>query len=130
MHGGLQFSESCLTGGQSFASGHIHRLDLLPGAGCSGRIHAATAAILIVLSIPDQLRPHLGERMMVIGAPADWIRHGDGPPGRASGPGRLGTIETAKMDFRVMFWNLRHRVNYYYPPDGSFESGKREKAFA
>ena len=44
--------------------------------------------------------------------------------------GLMGAIETAKMDFRVMFWNLRHRVNYYYPPDGSFESGKREKAFA
>jgi hypothetical protein len=41
----------------------------------------------------------------------------------------MGPIETAKMDFRMMFWNLGLSVIYYYPPDGSFESGKREKAF-
>jgi hypothetical protein len=42
----------------------------------------------------------------------------------------MGAIETTKLDFRMMFGNLRLRVNYYYPPDGSFESGKREKPFA
>jgi hypothetical protein len=42
----------------------------------------------------------------------------------------MGVIKTMKLDFRMIFWNLRLRVNYYYPPDGSFESGKREKAFA
>ena len=50
--------------------------------------------------------------------------------GRASGPGLMGAIETAKKDFRMMFWNLRIRVNYYYRPNGFFESCKREKAFA
>jgi len=39
-------------------------------------------------------------------------------------------IGTTKLDFRMIFRNLRLRVNYYYPPDGSSESGKREKPFA
>jgi hypothetical protein len=42
----------------------------------------------------------------------------------------MGVIKTAKMNFRMIFWNLGHRVNCYYPPDGSFESGKRGKALA
>jgi hypothetical protein len=42
----------------------------------------------------------------------------------------MGVSETAKLDFRMIFWDLRLRVNYYYPPDDSFESGKREKPFA
>ena len=44
--------------------------------------------------------------------------------------GLMGAIETAKMDFRMMFWNLRLSVNYDYPPESSFESGKREEPFA
>jgi hypothetical protein len=54
----------------------------LPGAGCSGHVHAAAAAILVVLAVPDQLRSHLGERMGIVRAPADGVRHGDGAPGR------------------------------------------------
>jgi hypothetical protein len=42
----------------------------------------------------------------------------------------MGASETAKLDFRMIFWDFRLRVNYYYPPDGLFESGKREKPFA
>ena len=54
MHGGPQFAKSCLTGCKGLASGHVHRLDLLPGAGRSGHIHVAAAAVLNVLSVSDQ----------------------------------------------------------------------------
>ena len=78
MHGGPQFAKSRLTGCQSLASRHVHCLDLLHGHGSSGHIHAAAAAVLVVLAVPDQFSPHLRERMRVIGAPADGIRHGTG----------------------------------------------------
>jgi hypothetical protein len=42
----------------------------------------------------------------------------------------MGTMETAKPYFIMIFWDLRLSVNYYYPPNGSFESGRREKPFA
>ena len=108
------------------SQGFVHSLDLLPGAGRSGHIHAAPAAVLVVLAVPDQ-------------AMSSFEREDEGyrgPSGRdqawrrASGPELMEAIETAKMDFRMMFWNLRLSVNYYYPPDCSFESSKREKAFA
>jgi hypothetical protein len=32
----------------------------------------------------------------------------------------MGEIETVAQDFKMIFLDLRLRVNYYYPPDGSF----------
>jgi hypothetical protein len=32
----------------------------------------------------------------------------------------MGAIETAKLDLKMIFLDLRLSVNYYYPPDGSF----------
>ena len=54
---------------------------LLHGHCCPGHVHAAAAAVLVVLAIPDQLGPHLRERMGIVRAPADGVRHGDGAPG-------------------------------------------------
>ena len=105
---------------------HVHRLDLLPGAGRSGHIHAAPAAVLVVLAVPDQAMFSSGREDGDCPGPSGRDQAGE----RASGPRLMGAIETAKTDFRMMFWNLRLMVNYYYPPDDSFESGKREKAFA
>jgi hypothetical protein len=34
----------------------------------------------------------------------------------------MGAIETAKLDFRMIFWDFWLRVNYYYPPDGSLRA--------
>ena len=106
--------------------GFVHRLDLLPGAGRSGHIHAAPAAVLNVLAVPDQAMSSSGREDEGYRGPSGR----DQAWGRASGPELMEAIGTAKLDFRMMFGNLRLRVNYHYPPDGSFESGKREKPFA
>jgi hypothetical protein len=114
-----------LAGGESLALAASSTVSIF----CIGMAAPATSTLRrrpYSMCLPSKTRlcPHLGERMRV------------GPRGRdqawrrASGPGLMGVIETAKMDFRIMFGDLGLRVNYYYPPDGSFESGKREKPFA
>ena len=78
---------SCMVGGQlplgGLAGGESLALAASSTVSIFCHIHAAAAAVLNVLAVPDRLCPHLRERMRVIGAPADGIRHGDGPPGRS-----------------------------------------------
>ncbi len=53
--------------------GLVHRLDLLHGHGAASHVHGAATAVLIVLALPDQLSPHPGEEMRVVGAIADGL---------------------------------------------------------
>jgi len=70
---------------------------LLHGHGRAGDVHRAAVAILIVLAVPDQLGLPSKERVGVVRAPADGIRHGRGPPGRG---GRLWKMKrTAQRAF-------------------------------
>jgi hypothetical protein len=34
---------------------------------------------------------------------------------------------TATQDFKMRFWNLRLRVNYYYPPDDGLAAANGKK---
>ena len=106
--------------------GFVHRLDLLPGAGRSGHIHAAAAAVLNVLAVPDQAMSSSGREDEGYRGPSGR----DQAWGRASGPGLMGAIETTKLDFRMMFWDFGLRNDYYYPLDCSFAATKQEKPFA
>jgi hypothetical protein len=99
MHGGLQFAKRCLTGCQGLASGHVHRLDLLHWHGCSSYIDAAAAPVLVVLSVPDQAMSSSGREDESYPGPSGLDHAWE----RASRPRLMGAIETAKMDFRMMF---------------------------
>jgi hypothetical protein len=39
----------------------------------------------------------------------------------------MGEIGTATQDFKMRFWNLRLRVNYYYPPDDGLAAANGKK---
>jgi hypothetical protein len=39
----------------------------------------------------------------------------------------MGEIGTATQDFKMRLWNLRLRVNYYYPPDDGFAAANGKK---
>jgi len=45
--------------------------------------------------------------------------------GRVSG--LMGEIAAAMQDFKMRFWNLRLRVNYYYPPDDGLAAANWKK---
>ncbi|MGV8174963.1 MAG: hypothetical protein ACP5OU_04610 [Methanothrix sp.] len=67
------------------ASGIITVSILQHGHGTAGDVHRATVAIFIVLAVPDQLGLPSKERMRVVRAPADGIRHVRGPPENGQG---------------------------------------------
>ena len=127
MHGWWTATQGGLAGGESLALRASSTVSIF----CPGQAAPATSTLRrrpysIVLAVPDQAMSSSGREdegyLGPSGRDQAWRR--------ASGPGLMGVIETAKMDFRIMFGDLGLRVNYYYPPDGSFESGKREKPFA
>jgi hypothetical protein len=71
--GGPQLPHGGPAASQSLAPGHVNGFDLLHGHGAASHVHGAATAVLIVLALPDQLSPHPGEGMRVVGAIADGL---------------------------------------------------------
>ena len=92
-HGCGQLPQGRLAGCQGLASRHVNCLDLLHRHGCASHVHLSALPVLIVLALPDEFSLHQRERVRSVRAPADWLRHSNGPPG---GAGRAKGLRAAK----------------------------------